>query len=633
MLIGWNFPLNNEGSIDGLNDAGIETFQGEPTKSLAREVIQNSLDAGLDNSDPVEVEFKLHRLKSRDIPGIKSLKRTLIKCRDYWEHIEKTRNFFDKAYEIADKKKIPVLEISDFNTTGLIGADKVNTTNNWFNLIKGNGVSNKQVGAGGSFGIGKQAPFACSDLRTVLYCTKDIKGTQAFQGVAELVTHLKENNKQTQGTGYYGIKDGNKPILDLNNIASFYNRNITGTDIYILGFNDQNQWKKKMVRSIIENFFAAIYHGELTVKISDVYLTADNLSDMVEKYIAEEDNADYYSDKYFESLVSEDNHYFKEDNFEGLGELELYLLSKKNFPKRVAMVRGTGMKIFDKGHFRTPLKFAGVFMAKGEDINEFLRKLEPPSHDKWEPLRHKNSSYADKIRSSIYGWINEKVKSISADQDAERVDVDGMSQFLPDDLMEFPISEEENEKAEEENSDKPRIKDKPKKIEVEPTITETTSGSESGEDFNSEIGAEGGFDDGGESGPGGRYDNGSAGNQEGDSGAENVKDGSIPTTSSQPLKMIDSSVLCLNRNAGLYLVSFSAERNSTGYLKINIAGEDTSDKAPLDMAKYYNSNKGQIKTNHRGKVGPFDIKNGENNILIKLDETIRCALEVDLYED
>jgi len=44
-MIGWNFPSNNHGQKAGLNDSGIETFLGTPLQSLAREVVQNSIDA------------------------------------------------------------------------------------------------------------------------------------------------------------------------------------------------------------------------------------------------------------------------------------------------------------------------------------------------------------------------------------------------------------------------------------------------------------------------------------------------------------------------------------------------------------------------------------------------------------
>ena len=48
-MIGWNFPSNNNGDINGISNAGIETFKGAPYEALAREICQNSLDAKLDD--------------------------------------------------------------------------------------------------------------------------------------------------------------------------------------------------------------------------------------------------------------------------------------------------------------------------------------------------------------------------------------------------------------------------------------------------------------------------------------------------------------------------------------------------------------------------------------------------------
>ena len=45
----WNFPSNNFGQISGIADSGVETFNGTPMKSLAREICQNSIDANLKN--------------------------------------------------------------------------------------------------------------------------------------------------------------------------------------------------------------------------------------------------------------------------------------------------------------------------------------------------------------------------------------------------------------------------------------------------------------------------------------------------------------------------------------------------------------------------------------------------------
>lgn len=39
----WVFPSNNNGQLFGINDSGVETFNGTPIKSLAREICQNSI--------------------------------------------------------------------------------------------------------------------------------------------------------------------------------------------------------------------------------------------------------------------------------------------------------------------------------------------------------------------------------------------------------------------------------------------------------------------------------------------------------------------------------------------------------------------------------------------------------------
>ena len=44
----WRFLSNQNSTIVGINDAGIETFTANMNKSLVREIIQNSLDAVID---------------------------------------------------------------------------------------------------------------------------------------------------------------------------------------------------------------------------------------------------------------------------------------------------------------------------------------------------------------------------------------------------------------------------------------------------------------------------------------------------------------------------------------------------------------------------------------------------------
>jgi len=627
-MIGWNFPLNNDGENDGLNDAGIETYSGAPIKSLAREVIQNSLDAADDlRTNPVAVNFDLSYFNNNDIPGLNDYKEILNACYHFGKNIEKTKRFFENALDVINRKKIPVLRISDFNTTGLTGAGEEGL-NNWNNLIKGNGVSNKHVGAGGSFGIGKQAPFACSNLRTVFYVTKDENGVEAFQGNAKLITHKKANGKKTQGTGYYGIKNGNKPVLNFNDLpGEFYQRENVGTDIYIFAFIENDSWMENIIKSVLEHFLVAIYRNDLIVNVGDKKIDSNNLENFINEYIS--DDSDYYGDKYYKTLVSDEKFIFEEKNFENLGDLKFYLLPNKNFPKRVAMVRDTGMKIFDKGHFRTPKKFAGVFMAEGENLNELLRKMEPPSHDAWEPVRHPYKDKASKIKDKIYKWLNEKVGSISFDEDAEKVDIDGMSQFLPDELSELSIpgesAEEEKEKKLPENRSISS-----KKVDVKPTSSSFDLGSEFGDAGDS--GSTGGEHGGGGETNNGRYNDESSGG-EGEGGSDDDKNGTKPTVTEKPLKLRSARVFSLNPNKGIYVASITANKDAEGFLKFKVVGEDRKDNAPIKKAQITGQKSGDIDITSRGKVGPITLEDGkEVKMILHLSDNVKYSMEVDINE-
>ena len=66
--IGWKFPSNGGGQIEGFNNASIDTFIGNRVFSLVREAIQNSLYARLDKQKPVLVSFSLDELEASKVP-------------------------------------------------------------------------------------------------------------------------------------------------------------------------------------------------------------------------------------------------------------------------------------------------------------------------------------------------------------------------------------------------------------------------------------------------------------------------------------------------------------------------------------------------------------------------------------
>ena len=42
-MIGWSFPSNNGGTIDGFNNGAIDTFAGKRLSSVVREIIQEDV--------------------------------------------------------------------------------------------------------------------------------------------------------------------------------------------------------------------------------------------------------------------------------------------------------------------------------------------------------------------------------------------------------------------------------------------------------------------------------------------------------------------------------------------------------------------------------------------------------------
>ncbi len=120
----WEFPSNNHGEIQGINNAGIETFAAQKYESLVRESIQNSLDAKQSNYEgPVIVKIFQEHVLPENIPGQESLKMAFKKCLEVKSNDEKTKRFFSRAYSSLSREKnnIHILKVSDFNTTGLSG--------------------------------------------------------------------------------------------------------------------------------------------------------------------------------------------------------------------------------------------------------------------------------------------------------------------------------------------------------------------------------------------------------------------------------------------------------------------------------------------------------------------------------
>ena len=484
MNINWNFPESNYSQRYGISEAGIETYRGTLFASLAKEVCQNSLDARLNFSEPVVVEFSKFQVRTKSIPGFSKLNEALNKC-FHSETDNKAKKFFENACAKMNEKNINILRISDFNTTGLTGAKEAYMINPWQSLIKSSGISDKYDSLGGSYGIGKSAPFACSDIRTVFYTSYDTEGVLASQGVSRLISFPIEDDKNTQsmgyqisiggpakwkvesterftqGIGYYGETEKNTPFFsELNMDTSFKRNGITGTDLYIVGFLEDSKWKEELVVAILDNFLIAIYNKNLVVKIDNITISAGTLKDIIENFNISEKKKYQSIWSYYQVLTSTDNlennpnSFLLGDVFRDLGNFELKILYD-NLNRKVLISRANGMKIFDLDRLPSNIKFSAVFILSGDKLNNYFKEMEAPQHDNWEPDRHsdKNAKY---VLKELKMMIKNKIIELGKSNIDEQMDVEGIGKFLPDDLF-LLDSHTENSKID-------KVSDETKKI-------------------------------------------------------------------------------------------------------------------------------------------------------------------------
>ena len=149
-----------------------------------------------------------------------------------------------------------------------------------------------------------------------------------------------------------------------------YTRKESGTDIYIIGFLDDEEWKKKVVEAILENFLISILNDNIEIKVEDVLINKENLSFLMEKY--KEDIELTY--EYYQVLMEKDSQPL-EIEFKDLGKFKLYLLIKKDFKRKILISRSNGMKIFDRNRISSSIQFSGVCILEDEKINTYFQKM------------------------------------------------------------------------------------------------------------------------------------------------------------------------------------------------------------------------------------------------------------------
>lgn len=445
--IGWRFPPLSGGTRQGYTNNDIEVFKGqELIDNLAREICQNSLDARKeDSSDPVKVIFELQHVPTNN-DVFEGYRECLKGCRAYWEDEmdAKLTRFVTDAETTLSKESIPVLVARDYYTKGLSGNHSRKLSSPWEALTGSDGMSVKaDENSAGSYGIGKNAPFACSSLSTVFYNTCAENNESAFIGVARLATLLNKEGKPTQRVGKYQKNNDEKeewtPIYpeDTNWFRDMFVRTEQGTDVIIVAFNQEKDWINKVKKAVLKNFFVAIREEKLVVELIDgsSHVVVD--SDKMSQYMSDLSNDVEMgaTSQLYKAFSSPD----RKELLEILEpkDVEVFIKSDISFKRTIANFRATGMLVgtYYKKIFQ---HYAAVVVVRGQKLGELLKDTEPPRHNRWDyKLINESDRERRKLAKNSIGAIEEKVLRLLKDQyevvTEETVDAVGVGEYIPDD--------------------------------------------------------------------------------------------------------------------------------------------------------------------------------------------------------
>lgn len=445
------FLKNSAGEAEGLSDAGIETFRGSPYLSVARETAQNSRDAIENKNSPVILKIDKFQLKTTDFPKIESFKNSIKSCLDksICRGVEKDTDFFKNAFDSLNQEYIDVLSIQDFNTIGVRGPCEEGQP--FHALVKADGVSSKaNSDSGGSFGIGKSAVFALSNIQTVFYSTKyqdDDRSQSLFMGKSLFISHKGMDGEEYRRTGYLGFSEF-QPIDQEEHIPKEFQRTQQGTSIFSICARQSKNWSDEVLIACLINFFTAIHNEEMQFEI-------DNGSIKLNKYTLEtmfndpklEDTASSLkiieqfktAKKLYKCLIDNTSE-IKFIDIKDMGQIKVHLLLGEKIGYTVGIVRN-GMYItnnlsnFGESFKRFPLyrEFVALIEPNDKQSGEWFKRVENPSHDSLSAERitdENKRKTGNKIFTELAKKIRSTIKEFARPQTQDSVELDELNEFF-----------------------------------------------------------------------------------------------------------------------------------------------------------------------------------------------------------
>ena len=421
----WYFAESKNAGGTGPNDAMTDLFPGGAYQNLIRESIQNSIDAKRDNSNPVRIEFTLRLFESKDFPNLTKLEEHITKCEEK-THSKK----FKQMLEWIHKKEMVVLDVADYNTTGM-DYDSLKDEGRFSKFVRYYGDPNSNSGAGGSHGYGKITYFNVSAIRTIIVSSMFFENNECvFEGASRLATHPTDKPKITYSdVGFFDEGEGD-PIQEMpefvdgkfrfKKIPVSFQRQHIGTTVSIpfVDINDNNRRDrfKECCEAVLRSFFVALESGKLEVTISfgdgyEIEMTKSSLEqifkdrffmnpiDSAKKMIFERLNPHPYWLAYKNNLeitvpegTSTDeaiklcaNKQFTliKEKLPIIGNVSFYTYKSESGNDVVIFMRRPQMMVNVTQEKKSHKGYSSILICEDEDGNSLLRNMENAAHNQW----------------------------------------------------------------------------------------------------------------------------------------------------------------------------------------------------------------------------------------------------------
>ena len=424
-------------SSDPMGGAAGEAFANTlkspgmlPEHVLAREAIQNSVDAG--NGAKVEVRFRASVVK-----GAK--KTAFVQAADLGRIAERSKELMlsgPNCLATLDKpqKELSLLYVEDYNAVGLSG-DPHDKNSNFYRLLLSLGDRSKsrtaQGNTGGSYGFGKSVYSSSSAIQTIFAYTRfkvanDVEQTRIF-GCGYFVSHDFKKSPYS-GRAWLGmpekVDDKGRVVVDpLEGTAadtlaaklgfSLRNAGDLGTSILIV---DAAVDIKAIERGVEDWWWPRLIENKLDVLIQDAqgvdHYPKPKRNPSIKPFI------EAYDVAVGRAVAKAGVHKFAPFNKERgleMGRCGFVVapldpsgnqVVQPERTKSVALIRGPLMVVAYHPVSQANPAIVGAYVAPDEDeVEQVLRKSEPPAHDRWDPdstnLRDENHKARDIVQSIL----------------------------------------------------------------------------------------------------------------------------------------------------------------------------------------------------------------------------------------